>query len=474
MSETSTNNEHDAKQTNIPETETTEIESDIFENENDITDVTDFSFSLEKRMNYLQHLFLSKGEEDTIEYINRLISGYENSKVKILEEYLLAICKHTSFSIFFKVMAIKSLCKISTKKSYDTLNELIYFEMPTPLKVELILLLMKSEEHRKNAIEFATVVVINQALEVKYRYKLLDVFNEKDVYFSFFYSETNIKYKILCSQWLLQNNTTEYTDFVERILLNMSLNKDIEPNIRSDCADVLILLGSNQSKNQAIMVINALGGESRTHIYDNSQNIHSKHISESTLKGIEFLSNFTPSQKTMNFLKDCIYITPKIQEAIERIESDRILFNGIYTLKDIFLRLWEYISNHGQKNELITRLTQELEDMASWCSSGYASRIVNTMSGFGDFSLTIGLEEQMYSYFKLEMEKYIKNLEDSEKDLILNELSESQEIKPNLLKFYRKYLIDIRNCLHNKFLQDVSEDDFELYFRNSLVKFESS
>ena len=80
MSETSTNNEHDAKQTNIPETETTEIESDIFENENDITDVTDFSFSLEKRMNYLQHLFLSKGEEDTIEYINRLISGYENSK----------------------------------------------------------------------------------------------------------------------------------------------------------------------------------------------------------------------------------------------------------------------------------------------------------------------------------------------------------------------------------------------------------
>ena len=45
------------------------------------------------------------------------------------------------------------------------------------------------------------------------------------------------------------------------------------------------------------------------------------------------------------------------------------------------------------------RLLEELEEMSGTCSSGFASRLVNVISGFGDFKLTISWRDQIIANF---------------------------------------------------------------------------
>lgn len=472
----------------ITQIETTSIQEEI--QEDIINDIADFSFSLETRIQYLETLFLSKGEENTIEYINRLICIYENSRVKILEEYLLAICKNQTFSVFLKIIAVKSLCKISSSKGPYVLNEILLSSpkniIPTPLKLELITLLLSSTYFSDQAIQYAIDIITNQSLDCKYRYKILDIIPEVKVQLSFFFNETTeIFYKILASQCILQNTKLEDSDriSVEIALLTLASDNEIQTNIRADCADILISLGRTEKhKSVALAIINEIGGHKQKNVYDNEQNVHSKFITKSTLDGIKFLATFqtlsnnTAKNNIYSIINEHITITLGIQKAITRLEEDRILYENKYKLQDIFLNLWEYISHHSQKPNLIKRLEQELEEMAETCSSGYATRLVNTMSGFGDFYLNIGWEDQIYSYFKIEIEKKIHMLDEIERDLILAELSDSSNSnnKSNLMKFYIKNVTDIRNLLFSEFKQYISLDEFELYFREAMSKYESN
>ena len=45
------------------------------------------------------------------------------------------------------------------------------------------------------------------------------------------------------------------------------------------------------------------------------------------------------------------------------------------------------------------RLLQELEEMRGTCSSGFASRLINVISGFGEFNIRISWEDQIKSNF---------------------------------------------------------------------------
>jgi hypothetical protein len=51
------------------------------------------------------------------------------------------------------------------------------------------------------------------------------------------------------------------------------------------------------------------------------------------------------------------------------------------------------------KQELYKRMLQELEAMSGTCSSGFASRLVNIISGFGNFNIRISFEDQIISNF---------------------------------------------------------------------------
>ena len=143
--------------------------------------------------------------------------------------------------------------------------------------------------------------------------------------------------------------------------------------------------------------------------------------------------------------------------------------------------------------------------MAGTCSSGFISRLVNTISGFGDLSIKISFEDQIVSNFSARLNSYAQKIcdddsvfrdkafedvkklylkENPEKtdemkdtiieefyDSVLNEMmlsSSDYRNRPSFLLFFRTYMSKIREEMFNEFIEYVSESEFDLYFRKAL------
>ena len=180
------------------------------------------------------------------------------------------------------------------------------------------------------------------------------------------------------------------------------------------------------------------------------------------------------------------------------------------------VKLWSYIYSNENKSEMQKRLLQELEDMAGTCSSGFISRLVNTISGFGELSISISFEDQIVSNFSARLNSYaqkicdnnsifrqnknVYNVNSSENenlnvvyndvlklhekdknenedviekfyDAVLNEMmitSSDYKNRPSFLLFFRTYMSKIREEMFNEFIEYVSESEFDLYFRKAL------
>lgn len=261
---------------------------------------------------------------------------------------------------------------------------------------------------------------------------------------------------------------------VELELINFATNKDNEYNRRADSTDILLFLGSEKNKIIAQKIIIELGmkdGQSIS-IFDNAQNVHTKEVEKSVLDILEFFSslplmnvcgkpiNFKyVSEQIHNILKlefenisnknkkevsqefrekICEYCknyvvsefksensifcsvecynsynkTNKIKMALNRISIDRALYSKFNnSLVNILLKVWTYIMMSECKDELIIRVLQELEEMSDTCSSGFASRLLNSLSGFGDFSIKISWEDQIIANFSGRINSFVRKID---------------------------------------------------------------
>ena len=90
---------------------------------------------------------------------------------------------------------------------------------------------------------------------------------------------------------------------------------------------------------------------------------------------------------------------------------DRALYSKYNcTLIAILLKVWTYLSSHESKDEMKKRLLEELNDMAGICSTGFAERLINVISGFGDFNFRISFEEQIVGNFSGRLTARAKNI----------------------------------------------------------------
>lgn len=249
---------------------------------------------------------------------------------------------------------------------------------------------------------------------------------------------------------------------VQETLLEFAGDSSLDNNLRADATDVLMQLGDERTKQQGRDIILELGrsdGEVIT-VFDNSQNVHNSAVEESVAEVIEFFAgiplmkitdevpiNFSyVSEQITNMLKahklkrmkqnmhieeskiNCAYCDngiPMIQSfkalecefcseqcmneytrdehiklALNRIEMDRALYSRYNsTLSNLLLKVWTYINDHEHEEEMKKRLLQELEEMSGTCSSGFASRLINVVSGFGEFNIRISWEDQIKSNF---------------------------------------------------------------------------
>ena len=486
-----------------------------FDDEDELEEVIgDLSLPLRTRLRLLEKFWNSMGYDPTQEFINKISMMYQFSGTHLLEEYLYNIVYHTTIHIQLKIVAAKALCNFEDKDKlgFECINKICkndeFVLIPTPLQVDVVKLLMNYKTYKKESTIYFCGIINDQKTDVDYRYKaILSLENRQDQYFiknscmSFIFQSSNAtRYRILAGQYLLNKcklpKTTKKK--VEKILLLFSRDTGLDDTVRSDAADILLQHGSEANKKLAQDIIGVLGKQGKVvrSIFDNAQNVHTKDIDKSLYAGIEFLTQvktweiknaeitFENINKEINEYGNENKQTPEEKEQIElalnRINMDRAIYKPYnVSLKLILIKVWSYIkrSEENVQKEILKCLIQELVAMAQWCSSGYATRLINSISGFGDFNYRISWKEQVVSNFVGRLNARARNIKDEDfQDKVLEEMaidSSNYGERKHFLKFFRQNVLSIREEMAEEFEEHMDNASFDLAFKSAIISYEN-
>ena len=111
------------------------------------------------------------------------------------------------------------------------------------------------------------------------------------------------------------------------------------------------------------------------------------------------------------------------------------------------------------------------------CSSGYAYRLLNTLSGYHTKSISISWADQIAGNLAGRLNALIRNIEDEEVQAsVMSEMCIDQEKtileRKNFMAFFRKSLPQIHEELYDEFKELISDADFNLYMRRAIAKYE--
>jgi hypothetical protein len=487
----------------------TENNTEDLSDENLSKSIVDMSLSLETRITAI-NLYYQKEGDNTIETINKLATIYEISGTKLLRQYLFTICEKSTIEPFLKSLAARALYAYNNKdelayKALDIVYPMLGANIGTPYKIEFVKMLMINDNYKTKAKDYFCQIIDDMSLECDYRYKTilsLEHNEEKTNKNLYFIREANIcfinnpknktQYRILAGQYLLQKCNSEIdVEKIENLLLSFAQDISMEYNLRADSADVLLQVGSDNAKKSAKDVIMHLGVGTNNilTLYDNAQNVHTREVEESVLQALEFLQTFELMKNkgkviTVDFVEskinDDIPIekAEKIKVSFNRIIMDRALYSKYNcTLTHILLQIWTYLTGHKNEAEIKKRLVEELYDMAGTCSSGFASRLVNTISGFGDFSMKISWRDQITANLTGRLNAKIRDMDNlTLQEKVLEEMtipSDNYELRKHFLKFFRRNMPSIREEMYQEFKEYITDQEYDLYFRTAVSMYET-
>lgn len=194
------------------------------------------------------------------------------------------------------------------------------------------------------------------------------------------------------------------------------------------------------------------------------------------------------------------------------------------------MKIFSYVFSHKEKDELIKRLKEELYDMCGTCSTGFASRLINVLSGYDDFNIKISFIDQIVSNFIARVNHQIQKITDKDSiyfnekardivwiymknkkfvpkeiknetmdtiidkylsinpnekirtavedfaDNILIELMNTNNYinRPYFIKFFRDTVPILRQELYEEFKDYVDDTDFDLSIRRAIDNYESA
>ena len=466
--------------------------------------IMDFSLTTETRIKAIDIYFTKNIETDeSLELINKISSIYEMSGTKNLRNYLFNICEKSKINPLLKIICAKALNSFDEKdilgyKAIDMIcNEIYKSNISTLYKIDIIKILMKNDEYNENSKKYFCEIINDQKISCDYRFKTifglensekdLNYFIKEGLLYFFFEEKNEIKLRIMSCQTLLK----KYQQYqIEDILYSICENTEYSENVRADACDTLLYGGTDEYKEKAKIMIMKLGNAKNVEhiIYGNSQNVHIKEIEKSVSEGIEFLNKFELMKhegKNINFsyVEEKIFLinleknVERIKICLNRILIDKCVYSDFNcTLLNILLRIWTYISSHKDEEEMKKRLLEELDEMADTCSSGFVSRLINVISGFGEFNLQISWRDQIIANFSGRLNKEIRDLDDlTLQDKILAQMtlkSDDYEKRKHFLKFLRNNLLKIRFELYSEFKNHICDTDFDLYFRSAVSQYE--
>jgi hypothetical protein len=369
---------------------------------------------------------------------------------------------------------------------------------PTPCRVDAICTLMDSAAHKREADTYFRELISDTLIDCDYRYKaILSLerysFENKPYFIKraclefIFFKSNATSYRILAAQKLLTSALAD-TGEQERVcaqVLKFAQDTDLDYNIRADAADILLGLGSDEMKIEGRKIINELGavlGPVRT-VFENAQNVHTKTIEDSAMEMLEYLFDlpvYKIDGEPVTFEQvraEIVQILPRMEKGIQcnvcigneasrseecsdeckrrhkievglnRIQMDRALYSKYnFALSKILVGVWSFVAVHNDRAELEQRLVEELYDMSGTCSSGYAERLVNVMSGFCELSLKISWSEQITANFAGRINARAREIESEHspfrneklRDVVELWLNTHPEVRDNL-ETYQKF-----------------------------------
>ena len=434
--------------------------------------ILDMTNDNDHRLLAIKYLIHNYGDNDIIELIKTICSFYIFSGSNICSSFLYNLCINEDFlSNDLKLIISEDLCTRGEEIGYkctDYILSNIKEKISDTLYIKCITTLLENKNYVENCINYTKYIFDKKNIDILFKYKFIlscEKYISTDInldelnstlnknyriylpnilfYFINIVSELkNYKFMILSSQFaFVLNKKYELFNLDEllyiqnNIVHNIVLNKTIEYNTRADASDLILKYGlSDNVINISKNVINELGninGISKS-IYDNAQNAHYEEFEKSVTEGIEFLY-IIPDNDNINFddIKNNIYeylimnnFTEEninsIKSSLNRIELDSSLYSKYNSKLSVILKkIWLYIQYKEEvKDELLNRLIQELIDMCDICSTGFVTRLINTMSGFGDFSFKIKWKDQIISNYIGRLNAKIRNIPNTWKDKI--------------------------------------------------------
>lgn len=457
----------------------------------------DMELSLEDRVHSFARLY-ELFKEDIIEEINKLCGIYIYSGSRYIEEFLLEICyKVETLPQNLKNIIAVNLCSRGERCGYECLSELckrMNESISITIRIESIKMLLEHNDFVDSCIDRFKEILNLENIKEDFKYKTIlslerNILKEsehdskeefylnlsknsftviRELMYFFFCSVSSLNYKILCGQYLLLNNYKERSE-IENSILDIAISEDTEYNTRADSCDMLLRLSNNDDVKQKAKDIIFILGNTREDgnivkaktIFDNAQNAHYDEFENSILEALEFLNNidtlrikdygiidFCYVKKEIEKLQDIKSLSlediEKIKVSLNRIELDRILYSKYnFTLSTVLLKVWTYIENSEHSEEMKNRLVEELIDMCGICSTGFISRIINTISGFGDFNYRISWRDQIISNFvgrlNYRAKNIMKNWDNDEKiNIIIDAMILKDKDMITLLKMHVK------------------------------------
>lgn len=462
------------------------------------------------------------------EIISRITGMYFFSKTKNLEEYIHNICQTREIGLSYRIECSKTL----EEKGHKYINSIFQNEkdqvktLSIPVRIDTVIFLMKSEDFKEQSREYFCDIINDSSIEEIYRYKTIQklesIFeasktsiplriqkkkkieiSDKNIQKFIFYAKescirfvkntkNSFTYRTLACQYLFEkcNVDGDLSNFLEEFLLSIANDPTIDEDIRADSADICLRYGSEQSRDMAMSIIIVLGGEDNHNIFKNKQNVHNIHIEKSIQEIVDKLCAYHPVNKKFydfNEIKDSINkllsddekeTKEKIEGSLTRISLDRAVYGSSnMSLLNILSKVWTYIQNSPFKEDLEKRLIEELCDSYNKCSTGFCGRLVNTLSGY-DESMTIimSFEDQIYANMESRLTSKIREIECEEyMEKVLNEMTIPvihYHKRLNFLRFFRQHISKIRQNLYEEFHTYITDEDFDLYIRKSIIRWE--
>lgn len=451
--------------------EQSEIQEIIFE-------LSDIDISCEKRDSLLCRLkTLSK-----LSYIETILgycASYEENHSSVLKDYLYELCNSKEIDLQLRLRCAESIQDVIL--CIKILNEIITMseEQMQREEINFVIIIDYISKFREQYYEQLDILVkfclTQKTINIHTKINLINNLNYNiNEYINIMFNELSTAttvdkqlYTIVICQLSLKHNclTNEIVQKLTKELTDDSTDENYKGNI----ADFMLGL-SDEYLESIELAKKYISENTKGNLYTGKQMIHI--ISADAEKFIDCISEFDHDDDFFDSItKSNLFSSTGCAVSLARIGTD----NSVYgkrsvNLKWIFCKSVKYIQSRKEKELLIERLVQELEDMSMTCSTGHLFRLMNTFSGLEDF-IKIDPYDELRTCISTRLQKHISAMSEESAEIILNALMDQDEL--TLQKHLFPTFAYVSDELYNEYVKQgiLSEHVFYEKYRESIMNF---